>query len=305
MVKKSLRHQNDTTLLALSSLHNRRANLDKEHQWLLKQIKRKRTELNNFVERMSSLTINVFQRCDPELQIFTKIDREIHNLFAEITSNIKLGKKSRKNITEFYYQLQLYGLISPQIQSARDEDDGEFYTFEPPESEPQADCSRNIRQVFLSLAGIFHPDKVKDEATQILHTEIMKEINRAYKESDLARLLEIEQEYNLSEIIDSSNEDDLNRICNRIEQQNQLLKNQYESLKQELRSVKNSPEGLMFSDYRKAAKTGVDTIDKMLEQVKSEIEILTAIRDFVREFRDNKITIKEFLRGHEFLRPRT
>jgi hypothetical protein len=43
------------------------------------------------------------------------------------------------------------------------------------------------------------------------HTEIMKEINKAYQEGDLARLLEIERRYQVGETIDSNSEDDLTR----------------------------------------------------------------------------------------------
>jgi hypothetical protein len=41
--------------LSLSELHERKAGLEREHQWLLKQIKRKRTELKNFRDRMQSI----------------------------------------------------------------------------------------------------------------------------------------------------------------------------------------------------------------------------------------------------------
>ncbi|MEH2359676.1 MAG: molecular chaperone DnaJ, partial [Nostoc sp.] len=44
-----LSHSTVTTPLALSQLHIRLQFLEKSHQSLLKQIKRKRTELNNFV----------------------------------------------------------------------------------------------------------------------------------------------------------------------------------------------------------------------------------------------------------------
>ena len=40
------------TPLALSDLHLQLQGLEKEHESLLKQIKRKRTELNNFVEKI-------------------------------------------------------------------------------------------------------------------------------------------------------------------------------------------------------------------------------------------------------------
>jgi hypothetical protein len=154
----------------------------------------------------------------------------------------------------------------------------------------------------LRLAEIFHPDKVKDNETQMTHTEIMKDINKAYKEGDLARLLEIERKYEVGETIDNNSEDDLTRKCKNIEQQNQILKNQYDKLKQELRLAKNTPEGSMVADYKKAAKQGVDCITLMLETMQAQTKIVAEIRDFVQDFKDKKITIKEFLAGPESLR---
>ncbi|MBE9051405.1 J domain-containing protein [Nostocales cyanobacterium LEGE 11386] len=322
-------HTHQTTSLALSSLHIRLETLDKEHQWLLKQIKRKRTELNNFVEQMRSLATDIFHRCSPSFQKLVDIDREIHTLFAEIFTVRKFGKQSKKDIEGVYYQLQLAGIISPKPKNNEEDQDTEldelFATNEEEDdfsgesteeyrqyqrtqqeiefpSRSKSDAARKIRQTFLSLAEIFHPDKVKDDETQMRHTEIMKEINKAYKEGDLARLLEIEQQHQVGETIDSNSEDDLTRKCTRIEQQNELLKNQYETLKNELRIVKNTPEGAMVSDCRKAVREGIDPIGHMVEQVESEIQVISAIRDFVKDFREQKITIKEFLRGPEILR---
>lgn len=331
--KSSPSRNNSTTTLAPSSLHIRLETLNKEHQWLLKQIKRKRTELNNFVEQMRSLATDIFHRCSPSFQKIVDIDKEIHTLFAEIFTGRKLGKQTRKDIEALYYQLQLAGIISPKKTTEEeddedaeldelfedDEQEDEFWDkhhqqqnqYQSSQSEPEihpknkSDAARKIRQIFLSLAEIFHPDKVKDDETQMRHTEIMKEINKAYKEGDLARLLEIEQQHQVGELIDINSEDDLTRQCTRIEQQNVILKNQYETLKEELRMVKHTPEGAMVSDCRKAAKEGIDPIEQMLAEVQSEIETITAIRNFVKEFREQKITIKEFLRGPEILRQRS
>lgn len=319
----------NTTTLALSSLHIRLETLDKEHQWLLKQIKRKRTELNNFVEQMRSLAADIFNRCNPKFRKLVDIDREIHTLFDEILTLRKLGKQSRKDIEGIYYQLQIARIISPKPKNhAEDEDTelDELFEDNQPEDDfsgrhrkehsqyqeaPQdldfssgnkSDTARKIRQTFLSLAEIFHPDKVKDGETQMRHTEIMKEINKAYQEGDLARLLEIEQQHQVGKSIDSNSEDDLTRQCTRIEQQNEILTTQYETLKQELRSVKNTPEGAIVSDCRKAAKEGIDPIGSMAEQVEAEIKTIAAIRDFVKDFREQKITIKEFVCGPVNLR---
>ncbi|MEA5503516.1 J domain-containing protein [Halotia wernerae UHCC 0503] len=316
-----------TKSLALSSFHVRLEALDKEHQWLLKQIKRKRTELNNFVEQMRSLATEIFSRCSPRFQKLADIDREIHTLFDEIFTTRKFGKQAKKDIEQVYRSLQSAGIISSKFEQ-EDEDTELDELFETNEQEqtfsqepreerhqyqeaqqeleyPSANknnSSRKVRQTFLRLAEIFHPDKVKDGETQMRHTEIMKEINKAYQEGDFARLLEIEQQHQLGTSIDSNSEDDLTRNCNRLEQENEFLKTQYENLKRELRLVKNTPEGEMISDCRKATKAGIDPMNQVVEQVEAQIQVIASIRDFVKDFREQKMTIKEFIRGPEILR---
>ncbi len=324
---------NVTTSLALSSLHERQAVLEKENQWLLKQIKRKRTELNNYVEQMRSVATEIYQKCTPRFKEIAAIDREIHTLFDEIFSKKKLGKQSRKNIQQIYLNLQFSGVISPKNGDYEGTDsdqifdreeineeeigEGEYQDFFaspqddreqnqeiPQEQEPvhKTKGARKIRQIFLRLAEIFHPDKVTDDDVQMRNTEIMKEINKAYQEGDLARLLEIEKQYQQLESIESKNSDDLTRKCNHLEQENEFLKNQYEDLKKELRVVKNTPEGVVVSDYRKAVRQGINPIAQMLEEVESEIAVISSIRDFVRDFSQQKMTIKDFLQGPEVMR---
>jgi hypothetical protein len=315
-----------TTALALSSFHIRLETLEKEHQWLLKQIKRKRTELKNFVEQMRSVATDIFNRGTPSFKKLADLDKEIHTLFDEIFSTRKFGKQTKKDVEAIYRNLQVAGVISPKFENEVDDpeldelfetneqenggsDPFQEYSQEHQETQQEmgfpskikSDISKKIRQTFLRLAEIFHPDRVTDSETQMRHTEIMKEINRAYQEGDLARLLEIEQQHQAGESVESSNEDDLSRKCARMEQDNETLKTQYEHLKQELRMVKNTPEGVMVSDCRKATKAGIDPIGQMLEQVQSEIEVIAEIRDFVKKFRDQKMTVKEFLQGPSIL----
>jgi hypothetical protein len=276
---------------------------------------------------MRSLATEIFQQCSPNFQRLADIDQEIHALFDEIFTKRKLGRQTKKDIEVIYRTLQLAGMITPKpiIQDEDpeveelDENDEQVNDFfrgsteehrqyqesQPPldfSSRNKNDGSRKIRQTFLNLAAIFHPDKVKDGETQMRHTEIMKEINKAYQEGDLARLLEIERQHQVGESIDNNSEDDVTRQCNRLEQENELLKNQYETLKRELASVKTTPEGAMVSDCRKAKRAGVDAISLMVKQVESEIEVIASIRDFVKDFQEQKITIKQFLKGPAALR---
>lgn len=75
--KKPTSKSSPTESLALSSLHARRLALEKEHTWLLKQIKRKRTELKNFLSQMRALATEIFHRGEPLYQKLT--DKEARN----------------------------------------------------------------------------------------------------------------------------------------------------------------------------------------------------------------------------------
>lgn len=162
------------TPLALSQLHLRLEFLEKEHQSLLKQIKRKQTELNNFIGQMRSFGREFLTKVAPLFQQMAELDQEIHVLFNEIFTTRKLH--------------------------------------------------------------------------------------------------------------------------------NQILLAQYEKLKQELRLTKNTSEGMMVCDSRKATKKGIDPMSGMVETIDEQINVVSEIKNFVKDFREEKITIKEFLSGPVTLR---
>ena len=53
----------------------------------------------------------------------------------------------------------------------------------------------------------------------------------------------------------------------------------------------------MVCDSQKAAKKGIDAMTAIVETMESQINVVSEIRDFVKNFREQKITIKEFLDG--------
>ncbi len=107
--------------------------------------------------------------------------------------------------------------------------------------------------------------------------------------------MEIERQHRQGELIESNSQDNLSQKCRRLEEENELLKTQYEGVKQELRLLNNSAEGVMVSDYRKTVRTGIDPIGQMLSQVKAEVQALAEIPDFVKDFHEQKMAIKEFV----------
>jgi hypothetical protein len=311
--------------LALSDLRIRLEFLEKNNEKLLQQISKKRTELDNLIDRIQELGRELAQRSAPVLQEMWSIDQQIHAVFAEIFNGRKLGKQTQQNIQRIYRNMQLSGLISPNLDSSGQSDqDGmddsetdDFADFGEADSEwfgnrsvddlgdsaakPDRDELKKIRQLFLRLADVFHPDKAGADADQEYHAEVMKEINQAYQNGDLAKLLAIEKQHQMGEMIDPDNADDLTRRCARVEQENEFLQSQFDSLKQELRLAKNSQEGAMAAEYRKFLKVGIDPISEAISEAEEQCELVKNVYEFVVNFRDKKITIKEFLLGPPML----
>lgn len=322
--------------LTLSSFHARFEELEKDHQWLLKQIKRKRSELTNFLEQMRSIAVEIVQRSRPFHEKMIELDREIHAIFEEIFTTRKFGKESRKKIEKVYRMLQMMGAISSK--GGEDEEDLEEDSTEedlfgkdfedesdfksrfnsdsfneednvPPNHDNSNgdDDLKQMRRTFLRLAATFHPDKVGNNENQQDYEEVMKEVNRAYEEGDMARLLEIERQYELDKSINIENAStsEIERKCNRLEMDNKLLKNQYENIKSELRWMRQTQEGEMVKEYRSLVREGFDPIEVIVSTAENQIKQVEQIRDFVANFRDQKITIKDFLKGPSFGRQPT
>jgi predicted nuclease with TOPRIM domain len=303
--------------LAPSDLRLRLEALERDNEKLIKQIEKKRTELNNLLDRIREIGVEVSQRSAPILQQLLELDEKIHAVFAEIFNGRKLGKESRKNIEKIYYTLQMSGLISPSNLPGEDDDEDEdiddeddwnaedFFgrggrsPFSDEVESPQLDRDelKKIRQIFLRLADVFHPDKTLDEHDREYRTEVMKEINQAYQAGDLAKLLAIEKQHQMGEIIDRDNEDDLTRRCAQVERENEFLTSQFANLKQEIRQTKSTPEGSIVAEYKKLTKKGVDPIGEMVAETESQIQIVADVHQFATDFRDKKMTIKEFMKG--------
>jgi predicted nuclease with TOPRIM domain len=84
--------------LAVSDLRIRLDFLERDNEKLLKQIEKKRTELNNLLDRIREIGAEVAQRSAPVLHQLLELDRQIHAIFTEIFTGKKLGKQNRKNL---------------------------------------------------------------------------------------------------------------------------------------------------------------------------------------------------------------
>ncbi|AFZ49959.1 J domain-containing protein [Dactylococcopsis salina] len=307
--KPAVNSDSQTVSLARSSLQEKVEALKQDQEWLFKQIKRKRTELSNFVAQIEEISREMYQRCFPLIEKMMERDREIHRMFKAILRNKKLSKKNQKKIKKVYQELQNDGVISPQTKTDRkqpfsspetnEQEQEKASTEERKEISDPPSNQRNIRETFLRLASRFHPDKVTDSDTQNQYTAIMQEVNKAYQEGDFAKLLEIERKQHDAETISFSQEaeTETDKQHSRLIRENEILRQQYEEIKQELRYLRNTPEGSMVSDYRRAKKEGIDPLQEVVEEGESQLEFITEVRDFVQDFQNRKITLEEFLEG--------
>ena len=303
--------------LSFSSVNARIEFLKEKHKKLLKQIKRKKTELSNLSEQMQTIAQEMLHKSRPFYEKIQHLDEEIHALFKKILSNKRLGKRQKRQVINIYKTLQFTGRISPRFEDFYESDENvkneseksteqdfsesnydfdEDYkkVYEQPDiSQPRP--SRDIRKLFLKLADKFHPDKARDDQSRAYYTEIMKEINIAYKNGDLARLLEIEMDKNQEQVQFYPN--DTEKECERLEIEIRLLNQQYEQIKAEVREVRNTPQGNMVKHYRKAKRSGNNLTEMLVEDAELELNSISRLRDFIKAFQQKKITLQEFLRG--------
>ena len=309
MARKSKTTRHDK--LTLSSGASRLRNLENKRKRLTKSIERVRNKSTRCDQEQQQFARSLASQLAPVIERGILLDEEIHQLFAEIFQTRKFGKRSGKQVRDVYHSLQTSGVISNRMDShgeeplewaegdEPDDDWGEGEDAARPWTATAQQPKRQLRDLFLQLAGSFHPDLAGDEETRMRHTEVMKEVNRAYKAGDVVSLLAIEQDLAISAGQElSSADDDFQAVCARLETHIELLKQQLSDLKDRLKEQQNSELGLMLDELRRFRRSSqVDPAELFLDQAREELEEMEALRDFVHRFRHRKMTIKEFVRG--------
>lgn len=319
MLKQHLSHSSvaghsslTQTDLVISPLKQQFLDLSEQREHLLEQIKWQRTEWEELTELIQKSVTEILTKGEPFFKQIEIIEDEIHELFARILKRKKLGKRKKNKV------LWVYGLLLHKqwISMARDNEYwDEFFVpvkkkssssetrlnFKASDSNArqQSPNAKVLRHTFVRLAEIFHPDKVSSSDKKKRHTEIMKELNRAYQDKDIARLIQIERQFEGGESISVavSNRDNLKIQCDKLTRENELLEEQYQLLKKELILIEDSYEGNLALEYRQAQLDGKEPFSKLFAAADKQILLLTKVRDFVRLFHDKKITIQEFVDG--------
>lgn len=301
-----------------------------ERNRLLKQIARRQQDVGREREQQQGLAQALSEGLLPLLEERAKLIREVRQCFAELLAEGRLSRSAQKKVAQVYRWVKESGELDSFGGDSDDtRDDDGFAAGNPAQAGEAQDAapssrrdpaSRNGRSVesanhgggqpgHESLRGVFrrlimalHPDLVQGAQEQQLRTDVMKEVTRAYEEGDLARLLEIEQQWLSSGKVKISQTDEAAQ-CAALERTVRELVAQERALSSLLRSLKKStPLAAFFGTRRVSREVRDQQVEMYLHQASSELEPLRQIRNHVTAFSERKISLTEFMRGPQIFR---
>jgi HAMP domain-containing protein len=277
--------------------------LRRERDRLLREIGRRRRELERSMQRMAETLRASRERLSPILSKHREVELEVHALFAELLSDRKLSKLRRAEVRRLYRSLQSQGLLDvpPSRVDASQAEGTDFeggelppgggYTAPRPEGEEGTRFS--LRALFKRLALALHPDRVQHEEEKARRTEAMKEVTRAYETGDLARLIEIEQRWGASSEADSAGE--VEAAEKSLERTVAELKGQLRDVLAELRALRRSEPFRAAQNLRRVAATGVDPAEVFVISAERDLDRLSDIKNCLHAFVAGRLSWDDLL----------
>lgn len=274
----------------------RHASLLAEHRKLLDRVARQRERLRRLHEELRTQGARMAAVLEPLRERLQALDAEVHGLFAELLAPDRLPRAARRQVAMLFEFLQREGVLSP---GARREPDGDAPRTPPPADpvppRPEGSGSR-LRELFLDLANALHPDKAQGSSDLSARTEAMKEVNRAYRDGDLARLLELERSWTLAQAAPAT-PDEAERRCQALERTNRELRAQVKQLAREEVELRRSELARLLQAGKRLPVP--DPLATLEAEGREHIEKLTQLRDLVRRFSDGDISLDALLAGPE------
>jgi len=300
--------------LALHEAAARVEALLRERERLLREVRKKKLSLERVREKMSRDAAAATTRMAPLVRRHDALVAELTALFAELATPGRVTSRARRALSRLRRLLELRGVLEPvadepEVADAPPDEEHAPHAraraerARPTTRDPGApevagatqvgQARRSLRELFRSLVKAIHPDQARHEAERERRTQVMKEVTRAYEEGDLARLLELENDWQSEQAI--SEQADAETRARALEQSNRELLDQVRRLTREIRDLKREAE----------AQTLGLAPDELLARAGRELDELEDICRFVESFRDGKLSISELERGPDALRDLT
>lgn len=301
------------TGVRLHAAGERLATLLKRRDRLLSDVRKKQAALRAATEEAASAAERIVEGTAPLIPKFDQLREELRTLFLVLLAPGRLAARTRKKVVEVHQALIDQGLIpewgAPVSADGDEDDDDEFegapfddaFDFDSPPfanddgagprvaaapQHGQAPGRDSLRTLFRRLVLALHPDRAQHDLDRARRTEAMKEATRAYEDGDLARLLELEKSWQTGARISAGPDDD-GRRCAELEQTIRELNRQSRELSRDIREVK-----LHASEEMLDVPTQC-----VVQMAEDELAELTAIRDFVKDFSEGRMTLAEFMKG--------
>jgi uncharacterized protein YoxC len=298
--------------LTLHSASTRADALLRQRERLLRDVNRKKQQLEQARAAAEHAQDERARKMEPLITRHDALMADLGALFDELLAEGRLAGRARKAVERIRLNLALQGILpfakdpedADQEPEDFDEDDSEPLFFDeyddreafrgggaehrsgprdmPSARQPGAE-SRTLRELFRSLVRAVHPDHAREESERMRRTEVMKQVTRAFEQGDLARLIELERAWQSERALDG--ECNAERRARELERINAELAAQVKQLASALRTAKRELKG------------SAEQLDGLFEQASSELDGINAICEFVKRFRDGKISLAEFTHG--------
>ena len=296
--------------LTLYSAATRADELLRERERLLREVNKKKQQLDRARAAAERAQDDRAARMEPLVARHDSLIEQLESLFDELLAEGRLAARARKAVERVRSSLELQGILpfskDPDEPDFEDEDfdqeeleeyerergfDPEMPRDSQPSSgprevpsarQPGAD-SRTLREIFRALVRAVHPDHAREESERVRRTEVMKEVTRAFEQGDLARLIELERAWQSERVL--AGEGDSERRCRELERINAELASQSKQLASALKVAKRELKGPLGQ------------LDELFEQATGELDHIATICEFVKLFRDGKISLAAFARG--------
>lgn len=286
------------------ALHAAAARLDgllKERARLLREISKRKRLIEQARAKAERDSNEASSQLGPLFLRHQALVRELTALFDALQREPR-PTRARNVIGRLRASLEDEGLLEPQPEpEAETETDSrrrrpssaassspDFPSAQQPTPE-----RRSLREIFRTLARALHPDQARTDAERERRTEVMKDLTRAFARGDLARLLELESEWQATRApaADASHGSvDAAARCQELERTNRELLKQVRQLTGELKDAKDDARhqspGVVA---RTRAKTG------------RELERLEALCELVREFKSGSRSLSELALGQSLI----
>jgi hypothetical protein len=153
--------------------------------------------------------------------------------------------------------------------------------------------TRSLREVFRGLASRLHPDREADAAERARKTELMKEVNQAYKAGDLLKLLELQlavEQINLGDLSALADER-LRRYVTVLERQSRHLDDELLALIEPFATAVEGlrPRTLTPDVVDVALNVEIGELRATLRRLDRDLERFRDIRELKRSLEDYRI----------------